>query len=143
MRCVDVNVLVYAHRPESPDHDGHRAWLDRARSERQPLGLPDATASGFIRVVTHPKIFREPTPLALALDFVDALRQSPATVPLQPGERHWAIFSDLCRQVGATGNVAPDAYLAAFAVENGATFMTADRGFTRFPALDVGHPLDD
>jgi uncharacterized protein len=143
MRCVDVNVLVYAHRPESPHHERHRAWLDQARSDPEPLGLPDASATGFIRVVTHPKVFREPTPLAVALQFIEALRSSPATAPLQPGDRHWGIFTDLCRHVGATGNVVPDAYLAAFAVENGATFVTADRGFTRFPGLKVGHPLED
>jgi toxin-antitoxin system PIN domain toxin len=143
MRCVDVNVLVYAHRPESPEHERHRAWLDRARSGPERLGLPDVAASGFVRVVTHPRIFREPTPIDVALAFVDALRESPATVSLQPGDRHWAIFSDLCRRVGAAGNLVPDAYLAALAVENGATFVTADRGFTRFPDVEVAHPLDE
>lgn len=143
MLCVDVNVLVYAHRPESPDHERHRDWLELARAGREPVGLPGVTASGFLRVVTHPKIFREPSPLAVALDFLGALRDSPTIVPVQPSDRHWEIFVDLCRQVGATGNVVPDAYLAAMAIESGATFVTADRGFTRFPGLSVRHPLSD
>jgi len=77
MRCVDVNVLVYAHRPESPGHAALRAWLDDARRATEPLGLPSVVASGFLRVVTHPKIFKDPTPLPTALAFVDALLSSP------------------------------------------------------------------
>ena len=95
-----------------------------------------------MRVVTHPRLFREPSPLAVALDFADALRGSPATQRLSPGERHWPIFVDLCRRVGATGNVVPDAFLAALAIEHGATWVTADRTFGRFPGLRWEHPLD-
>jgi toxin-antitoxin system PIN domain toxin len=142
MRCVDVNVLVYAHRPESPGHDGYRAWLDVARSGHEPLGLSDVVLSGFLRVVTHARVFREPSPLGVALEFVDGLLGSPATSVVAPGERHWSIFADLCRTVGATGNVIPDAYLAALALEQGATWVTADRSFGRFPGLRREHPLD-
>lgn len=77
MRCVDVNVLVYAHRLESPDHDRYATWLDEARAGDEPLGLSDMVLSGFLRVVTHPRVFKEPTPLASALEFVDALRAAP------------------------------------------------------------------
>ncbi|MEX2628074.1 MAG: TA system VapC family ribonuclease toxin, partial [Ilumatobacteraceae bacterium] len=98
MRCVDVNVLVYAHRPETPDHDRWRAWLDAARADREPLGLMTAVTTGFVRIVTHPKVFDEPTPIAVALDFVAALRRSPATRSVEPGERHAEIFDDLCRR---------------------------------------------
>jgi toxin-antitoxin system PIN domain toxin len=141
MRCVDVNVLVYAHRPESPDHLAHRSWLDAARQGSEPVGLPAIVASGFLRVVTHPRIFREPTPLAVALEFLEALRSSPAVVPVLPGPRHWQIFTDLCRQLGATGNTVPDAFLAAIAIEQGATWISADRGFAGYPGLRWRHPL--
>jgi toxin-antitoxin system PIN domain toxin len=143
MRCVDVNVLVYAHRPESPDHAGHRDWLDHARRDPEPLGLSDVVASGFLRVVTHPRVFREPTPLGLGLEFLTALRTSPATTPIAPGDRHWDLFVDLCERTGATGNRVPDAYLAALAIEHGAAWITADRGFARFPGLRWRHPLDE
>ncbi len=142
MRCVDVNVLVYAHRRESPDHDAYRAWLEDARRANEPLGLSDAVGSGFLRVVTHPRIFREPTPRNVAIAFIDGLRQSPATTLVHPGERHWHIFLDLCDQVGASGNLIPDAYLAAVAIEQGATWVSADRGFARFSQLRWVHPLD-
>lgn len=140
MRCVDVNVLVYAHRPDSPLHDVHRAWLDDARVAPEPLGLADLVASGFVRIVTHPKIFRDPTPLPDALAFIDAVRSSPSTAPVRSGERHGAIFDDLCRTVAARGNVVADAYLAALALEHNATWVTADWGFARFPRLKLEHP---
>jgi toxin-antitoxin system PIN domain toxin len=142
MRCVDVNVLVYAHRPESPDHLECRAWLDEARSAHELLGLSDSVLSGFLRVVTHPRIFREPSPLGTAIDFAEGLLRSPAASYVTPGERHWGIFIDLCQAVGARGNVVPDASLAALAIEQGATLVTADRSFGRFPGLRWQHPLD-
>jgi toxin-antitoxin system PIN domain toxin len=142
MRCVDVSILVYAHRPESPDHDLFRAWLDAARRHPEPLGVSDLVLSGFLRLVTNPRIFREPTPLEIALRFVEAIRDSPAAIPVTPGDRHWAIFTDLCTRVDAKANTVPDAYLAALAIEHGATWVTADRGFGRFPYLRWAHPLD-
>jgi uncharacterized protein len=63
--------------------------------------------------------------------------------PLAPGERHWSIFAELCRRTGAVGNVVPDAFLTALALEQGATWVTADRTFARFPGLRRRHPLDD
>jgi uncharacterized protein len=142
LRCVDVNILVYAHRPESQRHEDYRAWLDDAREGGEPLGLIDVVLSGFLRIVTHPRIYREPTPLSTALEFVDVLRQAPTCLPISPGERHWAIFSELCTRAEAAGNGIPDAFLAAVSIENGAIWITADRGFSRFPGLRWRHPLD-
>jgi toxin-antitoxin system PIN domain toxin len=142
MRCVDVNVLVYAHRPESPDHERYRAWLEQARRDDEPLALSSLVLSGFLRVVTHHRVFREPTPLATAIDYVQALRSSPNVVMVAPGERHWDIFVELCREIGAHGHDIPDAYHAAIAVENGATWYSADRGFARFRSLRWVHPLE-
>ena len=100
-------------------------------------------SSGFLRIVTHPRIFKEPTPLDQALAFIEALRSSPSTIPVIPAERHWDLFTGLCARVGATGNTIPDAFLAALAIEHNATWITADRGFARFPGLRWQHPLDD
>jgi toxin-antitoxin system PIN domain toxin len=142
MRCVDVNVLVYAHRPESPNHEDHREWLEQARKGVEPLGIPATVMSGFLRVVTHPRVFTEPSPLDVALEFAEALHRSPAVVPVAPGERHWHIFTDLCRRLGARGNAVPDAFLAAIAIEQGATWVSTDRGFAGVPGLRWVHPLD-
>lgn len=143
MRCVDVNVLVYAHRPEAPEHERMRAWLDDARTSDEPLGLSRLVLSGFLRIVTHPRIFRDPSPLDTALAFARALLEPPSALVVDPGPRHWDIFVRLCRAVDARGNLVPDAYLAAVAVEQGATWYSADRSFARFRGLRWRHPLEE
>jgi toxin-antitoxin system PIN domain toxin len=90
----------------------------------------------------HPRIFREPTPLETAIEFVEELRRSPAVVGVLPGARHWQIFTDLCRRIDASGNAVPDAFLAAIAIEQGATWVSADRSFAGYPDLRWLHPLD-
>ena len=135
MLCVDVNVLVYAHRSDLPEHEAYRAWLDGARAGTEPVGLFGVVESGFLRVVTHSRILREPSDLAVALRFVRALRLSPAVIEVQPGARHIEIFEQLCVDAKATGNRIPDAYLAALAIEQNATWVSADRGFGRYPNL--------
>ena len=140
MRCVDVNVLVDAHRPEAPHHTVVRNWLDDARQGMEPIGLAPIVASGFLRIVTHPRIFEEPTPMDIALGYVSALRASPAVTAVLPGERHWQIFTDLCVSLELRGNDVPDAFLAALAIEVGATWVSSDRGFSKYPDLTLEHP---
>lgn len=135
MILPDVNVLVYAHREDSPRHAPARAWLEAAVNGPEPLGLSDLVLSGFLRVVTHPRVFATPTPLDQALDFAEYVRSSPRAVRIHPGERHWEIFVDLCRGARAKGNLVPDAYLAAMAVEAGGTWISTDREYARFPGL--------
>ncbi len=142
MRCVDVNILVYAHRPEATDHDRYRAWLDGARTGDEPLGVSSLVLSGFVRVVTHPRVFRDPTPLGIALDFAGTVLAAPSALTVVPGSRHWAIFERLCRSAEVSGNLVPDAHLAAMAIERGATWYSADRNFARFHGLRWRHPLE-
>lgn len=104
--------------------------------------VSDLVLSGFVRIVTHPAIFPNPDPVADAMDFASALRSAPNAVAIGPGRRHWAIFEDLCRRTGAKGNSVPDAFYAALAIESGSDWVTADRGFARFPGLRWRHPFD-
>lgn len=86
-------------------------------------------------------MFDPPAPIEQALAFADALRDQPTAVLLGPGPRHWGIFERLCLEAGAKGNLVPDAYLAALAIESGAELITTDRDFARFPGLRWRHPL--
>jgi uncharacterized protein len=107
----------------------------------EPLGLADIVLSGFVRVVTHPRVFSSPAPVGDALTFTDALQSQPNVVAVTPGPRHWDIFKRLCLSVNAKGNLVADAYLAALAIESGSEWITTDHDFSRFPGLRWRHPL--
>jgi uncharacterized protein len=141
MRLVDVNVLVYAHRLDAPRHQDYADWLRDLLAGLEPYGVSDLVLSGFLRVVTSPKVFKQPTPMETALGFTELLRAQPNGVPVEPGQRHWDIFTGLCRTTGVKGNLVPDAYLAALAIESGSEWITTDRDFSRFPGLRWRHPL--
>lgn len=140
VQLPDVNVLVYAARTDTPSHETCRAWLDETTSGNEPFALTDLVLSGFVRIVTHPRVFRTPTPLVDALAFAEALRHQPNCVNVTPGPRHWDIFVDMCERANAKGNLVPDAYLAALAIESGSEWVTTDRDFARFPGLRLRHP---
>ena len=135
MLLVDVNVLVYAFRDDAPDHERYAAWLEDLINADEAYGLSDLVLSGFLRVVTHPRIFAQPAPMDRALQFVEVIRGRPQCVPIAPGPRHWEIFTRLCRTTGVRGNLVPDAYLAALAIESGSEWITTDRDYARFPGL--------
>lgn len=137
----DINVLVYAHREDTPHHPAFRDWLDRIINGIEAYGMADIVLSGFIRIVTHPRVFNPPSSLDQALHFVDQIRNQPQCVLIEPGPRHWEIFKQLCKKVNAKGNLVPDAYLAALAIESGSEWITTDRDYSRFPELRWRHPF--
>jgi uncharacterized protein len=134
-------VFVYAFREATLNHEEYRTWLELALGGDEPVGVSDLVLSGFIRVATHPRVFDPPAPVKAALDFADAVRAQPMAVPVVAGDRHWQIFARLCVDADAKGNLVPDAYLAALAIETGATLVTTDRDFSRFHGLRWRHPL--
>jgi toxin-antitoxin system PIN domain toxin len=138
---LDVNVLVYAHKVEALEHRDFAAWLTKLVESDQAFALSDIVLSGFLRIVTHPRIYDPPSSVEVALAFVEELRSQPNCLIIEIGTRHWHIFTKLCRQVNARGNAIPDAYLAALAIESGSELVTADRGFARFPGLRWRYPL--
>ena len=135
MIIPDVNVLVYAARDDTNRHAEYREWLVRAMRGPEAVGLSELVLSGVVRVLTHARVFNPPMSIVEALAFVDALRAQPRAVALRPGERHWSLFTALCRDGDARGNLVADAYHAALAIEAGAEFITTDRDFARFPGL--------
>jgi toxin-antitoxin system PIN domain toxin len=140
--CVDVNVLVYAHRKDLSEHQTYRPLLERLANGEEPLGLPDIVLGGFIRLMTNRRIFARPTQPDEAWAAVDALLAAPAAMALRPAERHWTVFRQLASDINARANDIPDAYLAAYAVANNGTWLSADRGFARFHRLRWRYPTD-
>jgi toxin-antitoxin system PIN domain toxin len=142
MILTDVNVLVYAHRADAPGHSAYQKWLEALINGDQAYGVSALVISGFLRVVTHPRVFNPPSDLASGLAFVNAIRSQPNAVLVAPGPRHWDIFRNLCEATHARGNLIPDAYLAALAIESGSEWITTDHDYSRFQNLKWRHPLD-
>ena len=134
-------MLVYAFRVDAPQHAAYREWLDQLIQSHESYAVSDHVLSGFLRIVTHPRVFHPPAPLDAAMAFAEAVRAQPNAVPVAPGPRHWGIFRELCEAAGARGNLIPDAWLAALAIESGCEFVTTDRDFARFEGLRWRHPL--
>ena len=141
MLLTDVNVLVYALRVDVADHSRYKDWLEEMVASESAFAVSEQVLSGFVRVATHPRAFKQPTPLDVALSFADLIRNHANAVTVAPGERHWDIFTRLCRNAGAKGNLVLDAYLAALAIESGSEWITTDRDFARFDGLRWRHPL--
>jgi len=135
MLLVDVNILVSAYRADAPGHPACRDIVLAMTEGPLPYAVSDLVLSGFLRVVTHPRVFDPPAPTLEALAFANAYRDQPNATPISPGTRHWQIFTFMCESAGARGNLIPAAYLAALAVESGSEWVTADRDFGRFPDL--------
>jgi toxin-antitoxin system PIN domain toxin len=141
MILTDVNVLVYAHREDAPGHRAYHEWLEALLNGDLAYGFSELVLSGFLRVVTHPRVFNPPSDLASAFAFAQGIRNQPNAVPISPGPRHWDIFKRLCKTAGVKGNLVPDTYLAALAIESGCEWITTDRDYSRFPGLKWRHPL--
>ena len=132
MILPDVNVLVLAHRRDHDEHDQVRSWLEDEVNSDSPFALADLAVSGFLRIVTNPRIYQRPSRLATAVEFIDGLVEQPICIAVSAGPNHWPIFRRVLVAADARGNLVPDAHLAAIAIEHGATIATRDRGFARF-----------
>lgn len=139
MQLPDVNVLIYAHRQDAPEHARYAAWFAELVEAPEPFALAEPVLASFLRIVTNPKIFRPATPMETALQFCQGLIDWPRAVLLAPGPAHWHLFAQLCS--GIQGALVADAYLAALAIEHGCELITTDSDFARFPGLRWRHPL--
>ncbi len=142
MIAVDSNILVYAHREDSPWHAAAVECVRTLAEGRAPWAIPGPCVHEFLAVATHPRIYAPPTPLDLAVDQVEAWLESPSLVVLGEGAGHWPRLSALVRSGQAAGPKVHDARIAAICLEQGIEELwTIDRDFSRFPALRVRNPL--
>lgn len=135
MLLPDLNVLISAHRTDSPAHATCSAWLRSVYAGDEAFGLCAPVLIGLVRILTHPRAFRPPDTHEQAFAFVHSLVGHPNAVLLNPGREHLRLFERLCRSADARGDLVPDAYLAALAFETGALLVSGEADFGRFPDL--------
>ncbi len=142
MIAVDTNLLVYAHREDSPWHDAAYARLVELAESRSPWTIPWPGIHEFLAIVTHPRIFSPPTPLKTAIDQVEAWLESPSLVLISESEDYWSLLRSTLMSGRVSGPLVHDARIVALCRHHGVDELwTADRDFGRFPGLPVRNPL--
>lgn len=141
MILPDVNVLLYAFRLDSSHHAACHHWLEQLVNAHAAYGVSPQVLSSVVRISTHPRIYAQPSRLEEAIGFCRTLTQGDTCCLIQPGERHWEIFLDLCLKTNARGSLVPDAWFAALAIESGCEWVTTDRDYARFPGLRWSTPF--
>lgn len=142
MILPDVKVLVFAYRREAPEHQKYAAWLAGLIGGADDIALVDVVLTGFVRVVTNPRVVADPAPTSEALRFVDVLRAAPRARSLPQTDAAWLELARIAAADAAVrGNLVPDAWLASLAIAHGCRLATADRGVARFDGLDWFIPV--
>lgn len=142
MIAVDTNLLVYAHREDSSWHEMALRVLQQLAEGTSPWAIPWPCVHEFLAIVTHPRIYRTATPPEVALAAIRAWMASPSLHLIGEGPEYFDRLDQLVRSGKVTGPMIHDARIAALCLEHGIrTFWTADRDFSRFPALNVKNPL--
>ena len=141
MTAVDTNILVYAHRQDSPWHDIAEATLRTLAEGTEPWAIPWPCVHEFFGVATHPRIYKPPTPPTVALADLDVWFESPSLRLIGETERYWSVLKDILQTSGVVGPMVHDARIAAICQAHGVrTLLSADRDFSRF-GISVRNPL--
>lgn len=142
MIAVDTNLLVYAHREDSPWHTAAAARMTELAEGPAPWAIPWPCIHEFLAIVTHPKIYAPPTPLAAALDQVDAWLESPSLTLIAETPAYWKALRPCLSAARVTGPVVHDGRIIALCTEHGVKELwSADRDFSRFKGLKITNPL--
>jgi len=140
--AVDTNILVYAHRTDSPFHAAAAERITELAEDNAPWAIPWPCVHELLAIVTNPRIYDPPTAIEVALDYVDALLQSPSLVLLAETELHWETLRPLMAAGRIAGGRVHDARIAAICMQHGVRELwSTDRDFSRFPDLTVVNPL--
>ncbi len=141
MIVPDINLLVYAHNTEAPQHARARAWWVDLMTREEPVGIPWVVVLGFVRVTTHARVLRSPLSPAGSLALVRSFLLRDHVRVLEPGPRHLDVLEGNFAASGAAGSLATDAHIAALAMEHNAEVHSNDADFARFPGLRLHNPI--
>lgn len=141
MISPDVNVLVYAFRQDSVKHEECRDWLNEQIRNRNGLVLIDVVLVGFLRICTHPKIFREPSSISEATNFLSVMISNQNVRLTSSTPESWQTFSRILHKTNVQGNKLSDAWLAAISMERNLIWVSTDSDFNLFPNLKLHNPF--
>lgn len=142
MIAVDTNILVYAHRTDASFHERATARMTQLAEGTASWAIPWPCLHEFLAIVTHPRIYVPPTPLDRAIDQVSAWLESPGVVLLAECAGYWDVLRSLLDAGRITGPQVHDARIAALCLHHSVSELwSADRDFSRYPALTVRNPL--
>jgi uncharacterized protein len=140
--AVDTNILVYAHREDAPWHKLAEKRFRGLAEGAEPWAIAWPCVHEFLAIVTHPKIYKPPTPLEKALEQVQAWLESPLLQVLGEAPDHWTELSALLRHSLVVGPKVHDARVAAIIKRHGVSeIWSVDRDFSRFRGIRVINPL--
>jgi uncharacterized protein len=140
--AVDTNILLYAHRRDSPFHGAAAGHVREIAEGTRPWAIPWPCVHEFFSIATHPRIYDPPSTTGQACAQLDAWLESPSLVLIGEGSTHWATLRMLVGDGKVTGPLVHDARIAALCLAHGVTELwTIDRDFSRFPALKTRNPL--
>jgi toxin-antitoxin system PIN domain toxin len=141
MIAVDTNILVYAHRQDSPWHRRAAETLTALAEGPEPWAIPWPCIHEFLSITTHPRIYKPPTPPAKAIADLQAWFESPSVSLISETDLYWEILEQTVRTSGAVGPLVHDARIAAICRAHGVTtLLSADRDFSRF-GIRIRNPL--
>ena len=135
MILPDVNVLIYAFRPEVPEHRRCRRWLQDVVDGDARYGISPLALAAVVRATTNRRVYPIPSSFEDVFKFCDYLLDQPLCQVVEPGDRHWDIFKRLCIDTNTRGPAVTDAWYAALAIEWGCEWITFDRDYARFSGL--------
>lgn len=138
MIAVDTNVLVHAHRSDSPKHGAAHARVVALAESPARWAIPVFCIGEFMRVITHPRLFHSPHSAAEACEALSRLLASPSLTVLCPGSSYPVLLTEAIREADAVGNLVFDAQIVALCREGGVSqLVTEDRDFDRFKGLNA------
>lgn len=138
---IDANLLLYAVDAAAPAHARAAAWLTERLNGEHRVGIPWESLTAFVRISTHPRATSRPLSADEAWAFVEDWLGVPNVWIPGPTDRHADVFGALVRTYQLTGNLVPDAHVAALAVEHGLQLCSADTDFARFTEIRWHNPV--
>jgi len=135
MKLLDLNVLLYVVNEDAVHHHVSLDWWEETLQGDEPVGLAWVVLLGFLRLSTNPVIFPHPLDTETALAKVGNWLSLDQTRLVQESDDHWHILTELLEKTGMAANLTTDGHLAAIAISHGATLVSFDNDFARFPGL--------